>query len=110
MSSPGFFGPEILSRMTAVYKSAVKELKLQSASAIEHERLATCILSIGNSYSDTHRLLEKSVRLYIRAYSASRHQAASSTAIGTLERESSERWTQTIPPTTAAESRRHSGL
>ena len=51
--------------MTAVYKSAVKELKLESAPAIEHERLATCILSIGHSHSNKHRLLESSVRLYI---------------------------------------------
>jgi hypothetical protein len=56
MSSLGFFYPDVVARMTAVYKSAVKELKLESAPAIEHERLATCILSLGHSHSDQHRL------------------------------------------------------
>ena len=45
MSSLGFFYPDVIARMTAVYKSAVKGLNLESAPAIEHERLATCILS-----------------------------------------------------------------
>ena len=77
MSSPGFFYPDVLTRMTAVYKSAVKELKLENAPAIEHERLATCILSIGHSHSDQHRLLESSVRLYMRAHAAARDVASS---------------------------------
>ena len=45
MSSLGFFYPDVIARMTAVYKSAVKGSNLESAPAIEHERLATCILS-----------------------------------------------------------------
>ena len=75
MPSLGFFYPDVLARMTAVYKSAVKELKLESAPAIERECLAICILSIGHSQSDKHRLLDRSVRLYIRAHSSAHRPA-----------------------------------
>ena len=75
MSSLGFFYPDVLARMRAVYKSAVKELNFESAPAIEHERLATCILSIGHSHSDKHCLLNRSVRLYIRAHSSAHRPA-----------------------------------
>ena len=69
MPSLGCFYPDVLARMSAVYKSAVKELKLEGAPAIERERLAICILSIGHCHSDKHRLLDRSVRLYIRGHS-----------------------------------------
>lgn len=53
-------------RMTAVYKRAVQELKLQRASTAEHERLVICILSLGLTYDDPHRLPEKAVRNFLR--------------------------------------------
>jgi hypothetical protein len=61
------YWPETLELMTTVYELAVKELKLQRAPNRECERLAICILSVGNTYTDTHQLLDKSVRLYLRA-------------------------------------------
>ncbi len=59
--------PETLNRMTTVLGRATQELNLASAPACEKERLAACILSFGNTYSDVNRLLEKSVRLYLRS-------------------------------------------
>lgn len=59
--------PDVLDRMTTVLGRATQELNLASAPACEKERLAACILSFGNTYSDVNRLLEKSVRLYLRS-------------------------------------------
>lgn len=69
MDSSHAYQPEALERMTLVLKRATKELRLDSSRAAEKERLATCILSIGNTYSDVNRLLERSVRLYLRGRS-----------------------------------------
>lgn len=57
--------------MTIVLERAAKELNLAGLPASEKERLAVCILSVGNTYTDVNRLLEKSVRLYLRARTAS---------------------------------------
>lgn len=59
--------PEALDRMTTVLGRATQELNLASAPACEKERLASCILSVGNTYPDVNRLLEKSVRLDLRS-------------------------------------------
>jgi hypothetical protein len=67
MSISDTYSPQAIERMAAVYKLAVKELKLERASIEEHERLAVCILSIGNTYDDPHRLLDKTIRLYVRS-------------------------------------------
>ncbi len=67
-----FYSPEALGRMTTAYERATRELKLERASVVEHERLARCILSIGNTYTDPHRLLDRSVRLYRRSPTMSR--------------------------------------
>ena len=67
MSSSRFYSPETVGRMTAVYKRAVQELKIERASVVTHERLARCILSIGNTTNDPHRLLDQSIRLYLRS-------------------------------------------
>ena len=67
MSSSHFYSPEAVGRMTAVYKRAVQELKIECASVVTHERLARCILSNGNTTSDPHRLLDRSIRLYLRS-------------------------------------------
>jgi hypothetical protein len=67
MSSSHFYSPEAVGRMTAVYKRAVQELKIERASVFTHERLARCILSIGNTHTDPHRLLDQSIRLYLRS-------------------------------------------
>jgi len=78
MESSHAYQPEALERMTLVLERAVKELRLDGSRPAEKERLATCILSIGNTYSDVNRLLEKSVRLYLRGRSLgieSRHQS-----------------------------------
>lgn len=69
MDSSHAFQPETLDRMTLVLERAAKELRLDGSRAAEKERLATCILSIGNAYSDVNRLLERSVRLYTRGRS-----------------------------------------
>jgi hypothetical protein len=66
MSPPRFYLPETVERMTAVYKRVVQELKIEHASTIERERLARCVLSIGNTYANPHRLHDQSVRLYLR--------------------------------------------
>lgn len=66
MSPSRFYMPETVERMTAVYKRVVQELKMEHASIIERERLARCVLSIGNTYADPHRLQGQSVRLYLR--------------------------------------------
>jgi len=66
MNSSHAFQPETLDRMTLVLERAAKELRLDGSRLAEKERLATCILSIGNAYSDVNRLLERSVRLYLR--------------------------------------------
>jgi hypothetical protein len=59
--------PEAIDRMTIVLARATKELNLAGAPTCEKERLAACILSIGNTYRDVNRLLEKSVRIYLRS-------------------------------------------
>ena len=59
--------PEALDRMAIVLERATKELNLAGSPPAEKERLAVCILSVGNTYDDVNRLLEKSVRLYLRA-------------------------------------------
>ncbi|WP_045837355.1 hypothetical protein [Hyphomicrobium sp. 99] len=66
MDSSHAYQPETLDRMTLVLERATKELRLDCSRPAEKERLATCILSIGNSYTDVNRLLERSVRLYLR--------------------------------------------
>jgi hypothetical protein len=71
MDSSHAYQPEALERMTLVLERAAKELRLDSSRPGEKERLATCILSIGNTYSDANRLLEKAVRLYLRGRSLS---------------------------------------
>ncbi|MBS0249597.1 MAG: hypothetical protein JSR78_00850 [Proteobacteria bacterium] len=68
------YQPDALDRMTIVLERAAKELNLAGLPASEKERLAACILSVGNTYTDTNRLLEKSVRLYLRARTASSTQ------------------------------------
>lgn len=66
MNSSHVYQPEALERMTLVLERAAKELRLDGSRPGEKERLATCILAVGNTYSDVNRLLEKSVRLYLR--------------------------------------------
>ena len=77
MSSSRFYSPETVGRMTAVYKRAVQELKIERASVVKHERLARCILSIGNTISDPHRLLDQSIRLYLRSATINRRSRIS---------------------------------
>ena len=67
MESSRAYCPEALDRMTIVLERATKELNLAGSPPAEKERLAVCILSVGNTYDDVNRLLEKSVRLYLRA-------------------------------------------
>ncbi len=76
MESSRVYSPEALDRMTIVLERAAKELNLAGLPPTEKERLAVCILSVGNTYDDVNRLLEKSVRLYLRGRSvdASRRQ------------------------------------
>ena len=69
MDSSHVYQPEALERMTVVLERAARELRLDSTRPGEKERLASCILSIGNTYSDVNRLLEKAVRLYLRGSS-----------------------------------------
>jgi hypothetical protein len=66
MDSSRAYLPDALDRMTIVLERATKELRLSGLPASEKERLATCILSVGNTYQDVNRLLEKSIRLYLR--------------------------------------------
>jgi hypothetical protein len=66
-SSSRAYLPDALSRMTIVLERAAKELDLSGAPNSEKERLAACILSIGNTYQDVNRLLEKAVRIYLRS-------------------------------------------
>ncbi len=66
MESSRVYSPEALDRMTVVLERAAKELNLAASPPAEKERLAVCILSVGNTYDDVNRLLEKSVRLYLR--------------------------------------------
>jgi hypothetical protein len=68
MSRSRFYSPETVKLMAAVYKLAVKELKLDRATRQEQERLAVCILSIANTYRDIHQLLDKTIRIYARAH------------------------------------------
>jgi hypothetical protein len=70
MESSRAYSPEALDRMTIVLERAAKELHLAGSPPAEKERLAVCILSVGNTYSDVNRLLEKSVRLYLRTQSS----------------------------------------
>lgn len=84
MESSRAYQPDALSRMTVVLERAAKELNLAGLPASEKERLAVCILSIGNTYADVNRLLEKSVRLYLRARmagAARRHQTVEPTTV-----------------------------
>ncbi len=74
MNSSHAFQPETLDRMTLVLERAAKELRLDGSRPAEKERLATCILSVGNAYSDVNRLLERSVRLYMRGRSMEAEQ------------------------------------
>ncbi|HET6388436.1 hypothetical protein [Hyphomicrobium sp.] len=61
------YQPEALERMTIVLERAAQELRLDCLPISEKERLARCILSIGNCYTDVNRLLERAVRLYLRS-------------------------------------------
>lgn len=67
MQSSRAYLPDALDRMTIVLQRAAMELRLAGGPASERERLAACILSVGNTYTDINRLLEKSVRLYHRS-------------------------------------------
>ncbi len=67
MQSSRAYLPDALDRMTIVLQRAAMELRLAGGPASERERLAACILSVGNTYTDVNRLLEKSVRLYLRS-------------------------------------------
>jgi hypothetical protein len=69
MNSTRAYLPDAIDRMTIVLDRAAKELNLGCLPACERERLAACILSIGNTYDDVNRLLEKSIRLYARTRS-----------------------------------------
>ncbi|CCB63531.1 MULTISPECIES: hypothetical protein [unclassified Hyphomicrobium] len=83
MDSSRAYLPDALDRMTIVLERAAKELNLAGLPSSEKERLAVCILSVGNTYTDVNRLLEKSVRIYLRARTASitqRRQPAEVTA------------------------------
>jgi hypothetical protein len=66
MKSSRAYQPDALDRMTIVLERATRELRLGGLPVSEKERLATCILSIGNTYQDVNRLLEKSIRMYMR--------------------------------------------
>lgn len=74
--------PEALDRMTTVLGRATQELNLASAPTCEKERLAACILSVGNTYSDVNRLHEKSVRLYLRSRCAEPASSSRATEAG----------------------------
>ena len=69
------YSPEIIERMSAVYRNAVKELGLEKADSCERDRLALYILSIGKSVKDENRMLDRVVRMYQRSapYLARRH-------------------------------------
>lgn len=78
MESFHVYQPETLERMTLALERAAKELELDGLPLSEKERLATCILSIGNCYTDVNRLHERAVRLYLRGRSVTfepRHRA-----------------------------------
>lgn len=82
-SSSRAYLPDALDRMTVVLERATRELNLGGAPASEKERLAACILSIGNTYQDANRLLEKAVRIYLRsrpAPASPRHRNAETSA------------------------------
>lgn len=66
MPSSRTYSPEAIERMATVYKHAVQKLKLEYASIHERERIANCILSIGNGDADLRRMLDQSIRLYRR--------------------------------------------
>jgi|SRR5690242_3522140 hypothetical protein len=66
LKSSESYSPEIIERMAAVYRNAVKELGLQKADSCERDRLALYILSIGKSFEDANRLLDRAVRMYQR--------------------------------------------
>jgi hypothetical protein len=64
MNLSGAYSDVTLTRMASAYKCALQELHLDSMA--ERERLATCILSIGNSSANVYQLLERAVRLFHR--------------------------------------------
>jgi hypothetical protein len=66
MLRTGVYRPELVNRMAAIYKAAVKELNLERATAAERERLAFCILSIAKSLEDPNRILDRALRMYQR--------------------------------------------
>ncbi|MET0432148.1 MAG: hypothetical protein ABWZ86_06680 [Hyphomicrobium sp.] len=59
--------PEALDRMTLVLERAIRDLDLAEATSAEKERLAACILSVGNSSDDVESLVDSSVALYLRS-------------------------------------------
>lgn len=77
MLPSSFYLPETIERMDAVYKRIIQELKMEHASIVERERLANCILDFGNITNDLHRLLDRSVRLYLRSAAMNRRSRMS---------------------------------
>jgi hypothetical protein len=65
MHLSGAYSDVTLTRMASAYEYALQELHLDSM--VERERLATCILSVGNSSANVYQLLERAVRLFHRA-------------------------------------------
>jgi hypothetical protein len=60
-----FYSPETVERMATVYNRIFKELKIERSPIIERERLANCILYIGNTYTDPRSLYEQALYLYL---------------------------------------------
>jgi hypothetical protein len=66
MSSSRFYSPENAGRTTAIYKRAFRELKIERASGVKHERLDRRIFFLDNTTNDPHRFLDKAICRYLR--------------------------------------------
>jgi hypothetical protein len=71
MSQFDVFSSDAQSRMTSVYRRAVRELNLTFAPTGDREQLARVILTVGRNISDPHQLLDRVIRHYQRQRSQS---------------------------------------
>ena len=68
MNLPRTYSESMLAQMKAVYDRAFRVLRLDCEAESERERLATCVLSLGNTEKTFELQFVDAVRLYDAGY------------------------------------------
>ena len=68
MNLPVAYSESTLAQMKTIYDRAFSLLRLDREAESERERLATCVLSVGNSAKTSEQLFVDALRLYDAGY------------------------------------------